>query len=191
MRTPQYKPSLGNNMPRCIFVLGVAGTGKSSFCEKFVKEESSKGNLFVLIDKDTIAERACDRLIALIPELKKDDRDSELYSKHIRDIEYGCAVDYARSCLSLGQNCILPAPWTKELKEGSLTNERLGFPKDCTIELIALLSPPEDQLKNRIKNRNHPKDNWKLSNWNDFYKRVMDYEAMLKKIDCKFIHHQL
>ena len=67
-------------MAKLLFVLGNAGTGKSSLAKKLIRKKVSKGESWVLLDKDTCGytlSKALRQCLGLDPF----DRDSPIYKE--------------------------------------------------------------------------------------------------------------
>lgn len=159
-------------MAVALFVLGHAGSGKTRFSKEFIKSRLKKKEAWCLIDKDTCGEVLSNQLM-LSYGMNPDDRDSPEYKNKVRDLEYIGALKIAKEQLKLNINVVLPAPWTKELKEGDLFDyKKLGFPNNTKIKLV-YLDVDVSKIKERILARNKPRDKWKLAHWEEFSKTLM------------------
>ncbi len=158
-------------MPFALFVLGHAGSGKTQFSKKLIKSRLANKEPWCLLDKDVSGDKLSNALMISYG-LNPEDKDSPEYKEKVRDLEYQTCLDIAKDQLSLGINVVLPGPWSKELNNGDLFNlEKLGFPKKTKLSYV-YLDVPIDKIKNRIETRSKPKDQWKLSNWEEFSKNL-------------------
>lgn len=166
------------NPPICLFILGVAGTGKSTLTDAFVQAARHRGQVFVPIDKDTLGNASTRRVIELTPGATLGDRDSALYQREIRDLEYGNALSYAAELLARGFNVVMPAPWTNEIVSGALTDaNRLGL-GPCQLRHARLATGNLDTLRSRIEQRANPMDQYKLAYWERFCEKIGKYLAL-------------
>lgn len=167
-------------MPIALFVLGLAGSGKTRFSKEFIKSRIKKKEPWCLIDKDTTGEILSNELMISYG-LNPNDRDSPEYKKRVRDLEYKTALKIAKEQLKLNINVILPAPWTKELETGEIFDyKKLGFPKNTKIKHVYMESNVE-QIKERIILRNKPRDKWKLNNWEVYSQSLVEPKVIEDK----------
>ena len=151
-------------MAYAVFICGPAGTGKSTVGKALVRLLLADGRPACLLDKDTLTDGLSQ---AFMSALTGDgaDRDSPTYKAQVRDLEYAAVLDTARENLELGVSCIMPAPWTRELKSGRLSSAAaLGFPVDTTV-LVAWLTLGDEARRGRIEKRGHVRDAYKLAHW--------------------------
>lgn len=151
-------------MVHAVFICGPAGTGKTTLAKAVLKLMLADRQPACLLDKDTLTDGLSRAFTA---ELTGDgaDRDSPTYKARVRDLEYAAVLDTARENLELGVSCIMPAPWTRELTSGQLgSSSALGFPKDVQV-LPVWLSLNDDARRDRIQQRGHLRDAYKLEHW--------------------------
>lgn len=167
-------------MARALFILGHAGSGKTQLAKKWIRERNQKGESWCLMDKDTVGEVLV-RTILTSLELDPDDRDSDLYRKYVRDLEYESCLAVAREQLRIGVNVVLPGPWSREIKSGHIfDNVKIGFPEKTQTRHV-YLDIPHDELKYRIQLRNSKRDVWKLKNWEIFKQRLGKPEEIINR----------
>lgn len=164
-------------MAIAFFVLGHAGSGKTTFSKNFIKNRLLKKEPWCLIDKDTVG-LTLGTALSKSMGLDVNDRDSPDYMAHIRDLEYQACLDIMKEQLELGINVIAPAPWTKELNEKTIFNhEQLNLPKNTQFVYIYLETNIE-KAKERILARNNPKDDWKIKNWDCYSEKLTQPEMI-------------
>ncbi|OMF23080.1 hypothetical protein BK133_24890 [Paenibacillus sp. FSL H8-0548] len=157
-------------MQKLVFFVGVAGTGKTTVARKLADRIPA-----AFLDRDTIGGRFVEAILELNG-LDKRDRDSEYYKKNLRDLEYDTAKDVCIENLAAGQNVFMISPFTVELKNKQWIEE-VAQSAGLTLQMVDVrvvvvtLSDMELQ-KNRIVGRQTERDQWKLSNWGDFEKRI-------------------
>ena len=163
-------------MPKLIFFIGHAGCGKTTISKEIAKNLKEA----VYLDRDTIGSLFVDKML-MMKGLSPDDRDSDIYHKEFRDLEYNAMLKVAVENLQLGKDVIMVSPFTKEvsnpnwLREFLVTYQLEGI----KVNVISVyLSDIEIQRK-RIISRNATRDKWKLENWNI-------YKEKLNKIEVKW-----
>jgi predicted kinase len=165
---------LALNLNQMLFVVGVAGTGKSTVAEAITQKIPS-----VYLDRDTVAGRYTDKFLAFNG-LDPDDRDSKFFLEHCRDVEYDITMDVALENLKLGKNIILVSPFTRELKNPLWIDEQLArigrSLNDVKVKVLLVYLSDMDVQRERIIGRATVRDTWKLENWEEYAKRLKDPE---------------
>ena len=157
--------------PRLILFAGHAGTGKSTLAKKALPLIIEKtGEDFFFLDKDT-AYGAFSAHVMHLTTQNPNDRDSPYYLENLRDWEYQGLIDIARENLLLGVNVILVGPFSREIQSGRMFNaQALGVPPQTRIQ-IAWIDLGESEAKKRMEKRADPRDEWKLTHWEQYIKR--------------------
>ncbi|MFD0588327.1 AAA family ATPase [Paenibacillus sp. GCM10027627] len=157
-------------MQKLIFFVGVAGTGKTTVARKLSVDIPA-----AFLDRDTIGGRFVEAILEM-KGLDKNDRDSEFYKTHLRDLEYDTAKDVCIENLAAGQNVFMISPFTAELKNKEWIEEVIcaaGLTKEqVDVKVIVVTLSDMTLQKSRIVGRQTERDQWKLDNWGDFQKRV-------------------
>lgn len=150
--------------PVAFFLVGGAGTGKTSLARKWVRRRLAQGEAWAHIDRDQVSGLHAPRMLELLG-ASPDDRDSPVYKANLRDLDYGAALVVAGEQLDLGLNVVLPGPWTRELYSGALFSPAdLGLPLHTRIAVVQLTLSAKERRR-IIETRAHPADAWKLENW--------------------------
>lgn len=168
MQSPPFSPanSALSPSPLALFLTGPSGTGKTALAQAWVRHRLAQGEPWALLDKDVVGGRLGPRLLTALGG-NPQDRDSPLYKREVRDLDYLTTLDLAVQQLELGVNVVLPGPWTKELVAGALFRpERFGAPQARS--LVVWLQLPEAERKERIIARGHAQDAWKLRFWGTY-----------------------
>ena len=157
--------------PRLILFAGHAGTGKSTLAKKALPLLIEKtGEDFFFLDKDT-AYGAFSAHVMELTTQNPNDRDSPFYLDNLRDWEYQGLIDIARENLLLGVNVILVGPFSLEIESGKMFDaQKLGIPPQTSIQ-IAWIDLEELEAKSRMEKRADPRDEWKLTHWQQYAKR--------------------
>jgi len=154
--------------PVVMFLTGPAGCGKTTLAEAWVRHQIGHGQPWTLLDKDLVGGLHGQRLLELLG-ADPHDRDSPLFKKEVRHLDYGATLQLAAAQLQLGGSVILPGPWTQELVQGLLADPvRLKLPPVPSV--VAWLSISDATRRQRIIERGHPLDEWKLAHW-EFYSK--------------------
>jgi len=155
-------------MKKMIIVAGVAGSGKSYIGKEIAKKIEN----CVYLDKDTQTRFLVDKFLKCLGH-NETDRESQEYLQNIRPLEYECLLKQGLENLELDKDCILSAPFIKEINEESYfkdLNDELEF-EDAMLKLIWIYTD-EESARKRIIDRNAKRDENKINNWNDYIKNV-------------------
>ncbi|MEK4508589.1 ATP-binding protein [Paenibacillus anaericanus] len=157
-------------MLKLVFFVGVAGTGKTTVARGLAERMQA-----TFLDRDTVGGRFVEKMLEMNG-LDVNDRDSDFYKKHLRDLEYDTTKDICIENLAAGQNVFMISPFTAELKNKAWIEEVIsaaGLTKqEVDVKVIAVtLSDMETQRK-RIIDRQTERDTYKLEHWDDFKQRV-------------------
>ncbi len=154
--------------PAVMFLTGPAGCGKTTLAQAWVRHQLGRGQPWTLLDKDLVGGLHGQRLLQLLGADPRD-RDSPLFKKEVRHLDYAATLQCAAAQLALGGSVILPGPWTQELVDGQLADPvRLGLPPVPAV--VVWMSIADATRRQRIVERGHPLDAWKLANW-EFYSK--------------------
>lgn len=157
-------------MLKLVFFVGVAGTGKTTVARKLARRMSA-----AFLDRDTVGGRFAEKILEMNG-LDTNDRDSDFYKKHLRDLEYEATRDICIENLSAGQNVFMISPFTAELKSrewlGKLLQDAGMSSQEVDVKVVVVTLEDMDTQKERIIERSTDRDSWKLSHWDDFKQRV-------------------
>lgn len=157
-------------MLKLVFFVGVAGTGKTTVARALATRMSA-----AFLDRDTVGGRFVEKMLEMNG-LDVNDRDSEFYKKHLRDLEYDTTKDICIENLAAGQNVFMISPFTAELKNKTWIEEVIaaaGLTKEqVDVKVIAVTLQDMELQRQRIVDRQTERDTWKLEHWDDFKQRV-------------------
>ncbi|MNO38153.1 gluconate kinase 1 [compost metagenome] len=157
-------------MQKLVFFVGVAGTGKTTVARKLAQRIQA-----AFLDRDTVGGRFVEKMLEMNG-LDVNDRDSDFYKQHLRDLEYDTTKDICIENLAAGQNVFMISPFTAELKNKAWIEEVLaaaGRTKDeVDVKVIAVTLSDIETQKQRIIDRQTERDTWKLEHWDEFKHRV-------------------
>ena len=107
--------SLDRTLPVVVLVAGHAGTGKTRFSKQLMARAVALRRPMVFLDKDTLGGLFSKALMQLHTG-DPYDRDSEVFQRHVRELEYQALLDVALENAALGVDSILCAPFGRECK---------------------------------------------------------------------------
>lgn len=153
-----------NLKTKAIFLIGAAGSGKSTV-GKFLASKLH----YCYLDKDIVANRFTGELL-ISKGYEPTARDGcEYYKNQIMELEYQTLLHIASENLKLNNSVVLDAPFLSYFSDKDYIakmNQKFGF-NQSDIYVLDVFVPPEI-LKQRIIERNNPRDTWKLANWEKF-----------------------
>ena len=140
-------------MPRLIFFCGHAGTGKTTLAKRALPLlHQRSGESFCLLDKDTLYGGYSSAVMGVLTG-DANDRDSPLYLQHLRAPEYAGLLNTARENLSVGVNCIVVGPFSREVRAHQLADRAwLGVGDDVTVHVV-WVHLQEAEARQRIQAR--------------------------------------
>lgn len=153
-------------MKRLILVTSPPASGKTYIS----KQLATRLKHVVYLDKDT--------LIVLSNQIFKvagvePNRSSDFFEENIRDFEYKATLDLAMEALNYDDIVLINAPFTREIREVAYINElkqRL-LAKDTRLTVVWVITEIE-VIRQRMIERNSPRDTWKLANWEQYIDEV-------------------
>jgi predicted kinase len=157
-------------MQKLVFFVGVSGTGKTTIAARL-----ATGVPTVFLDRDTVGGRFIEALL-VAEGLDPDDRDSEFYKKHLRELEYKTTEDVCVDNLKLGQNVFMVSPFTQELKNrewiGNLLARAGKSREEVEVKVLIVILSNSAEQKERILARKATRDEWKLDHWDEYWSQI-------------------
>lgn len=157
-------------MQKLVFFVGVAGTGKTTVARKLAGRMPA-----AFLDRDTVGGRFVEKILEMNG-LDVNDRDSDFYKQHLRDLEYDTTRDICIENLAAGQNVFMISPFTAELKSKdwmeTLLQEAGLSKREVDVKVVVVTLKDMETQKERIIDRCTDRDTWKLEHWDDFKHRV-------------------
>lgn len=169
------------NKAKLIFLIGAAGSGKSTVGKLLAGECH-----YCYLDKDIVA----NRFTAAILEREGYDgseRDQcQFYKDVVYSLEYETLLNLASENLKLGNSVVLDAPFLGYFEQKDYVQKFMQEYDIKDVDAYVLrVFVSEETLKRRIKERNNQRDFWKLENWDEFYasinKKVCLWEGLAHK----------
>ncbi|MCX8727626.1 AAA family ATPase [Gilliamella sp. B2838] len=164
--------------PKAIFLIGSAGAGKSTV-GKFLATKLH----YCYLDKDIIANRFTGELLISRGYQPTARDECEYYKKQVMDIEYKTLLDIASENLKLNNSVILDAPFLSYFSDKDYISkiiQQFNFSNVDTYVLEVFV--PAEILKQRILDRNNPRDIWKLDNWDLFIEGINQKKCLWQNV---------
>jgi predicted kinase len=147
-----------------LLIGGLAGCGKTS-----LGRELARLTKFALYDKDTLTiPLVTSLLVALNSPFGADDRESDIYLRQVRPLEYGCLMDAVTESAGLGISTIAVAPFSKEMMD---SDWRLNLQRKVGEHIrihYLWLRASEEVMRRRLVERDSKRDTHKLANWRNY-----------------------
>ncbi|MFV0463159.1 MAG: AAA family ATPase [Nostocoides sp.] len=156
--------------PFAVFVLGPAGTGKSTYARRL---SAATGTAY--LDKDRLVEPLTTLLLRQLGVDPLQRESSPVYLDEVFPAEYQALLGVAADILSVGCSVVVDAPFFDHLENPAyLASARIeaGWPP-ARVVVVELTSSP-DTARARIAARSLPRDRWKLAHWQDYLKLVSE-----------------
>lgn len=149
-------------MKRLILVTSPPASGKTYISKQLAKALKH----VVYLDKDT--------LIVLSHQIFKlanveVNRSSEFFEQHIRNYEYQATLALAMEALDYDDIVLINAPFTREIRDTAYIDNLKQQLLDKNARLtVVWVETDVNVVKQRMIERNSPRDTWKLANWDEY-----------------------
>jgi predicted kinase len=147
--------------PTIILVSGYAASGKT----RVGKELARRLGRGCYLDKDTVTSPFTDRLLIALGQ-PAGDRDSEVYRREVRPLEYECLLATGMEAADSGATAILSAPFLTQLVDADWMGALRRETQSRGLELrILWVQCGRAGLYQRMIERGSPRDQAKLDDW--------------------------
>ena len=164
-----------------ILVSGYPASGKTR-----VGTQLARSLACCYLDKDTMTSPFAGRLLTALSQ-PASDRDSDVYRREVRPLEYECLVAVALETVVTGTNAVVSAPFLSQLVDAdwmaSLRRETQSRRADLKIVWVHC---DRDNLFRRMALRASPRDRAKLDDWS-VYGALID-EQLPRLIRGEYFH---
>ncbi len=149
-------------MKRLILVTSPPASGKTYISKQLAKALKH----VVYLDKDT--------LIVLSHQIFKlanveVNRSSEFFEQHIRNYEYQATLALAIAALDYDDIVLINAPFTREIRDTAyIDNLKQQLLEKKARLTVVWVETDVNVVKQRMIERNSPRDTWKLANWDEY-----------------------
>ena len=158
--------SLICSMKRLILVTSPPASGKTYISKQLAKALKH----VVYLDKDT--------LIVLSHQIFKVanqevNRSSDFFEEHIRNYEYDAILALAMEALEYDDIVLINAPFTREIRQADYINGLKTQLAEKQARLtVVWVETDVEVVKQRMIERNSPRDTWKLAHWDEYIQGV-------------------
>ena len=147
-----------------ILVAGGPGAGKTVLGRALAQNIPES----VLLDKDVAASSWVDALLSVLNEGQVD-RDSDIYWRSVRPLEYASLMAMAMDNLALQKSVVVVAPFLVELADPLWTANLRTTVTELGARLAILwIETDAASARIRMTRRDDSRDAWKLSHWDQF-----------------------
>lgn len=170
------KRQLKTMKPKVFFVIGPAGSGKSSV-SKFI----ARRNGTAYIDKDTATTGFTELLLELHGFDKNERDNNQYYQDVIMPLEYQTILKLCGDNLVLGNSVVLDAPFGKYFANADFlleAQEEHSWPD--ADKVVVHVQVDGEAMRQRLINRGLDRDAWKLENWDRFWAKSHAAECAWK-----------
>lgn len=167
--------------PTAIFLIGAAGSGKSTVGKLIASKYH-----FCYLDKDIV----CNKFTGLLLESKgfsPYERDGNaFYGDVVMPLEYETLMDIANDNLRLGRSVVLDAPFLGYFSQtGYIRMLKEKYDWQHVKPLVLQVTVALPVLKERMKARALERDHWKFANWDTFVKSIQEKKCLWEDVDIR------
>lgn len=151
--------------PRVVFVIGPAGSGKSSVARRIA------GSLrAVYLDKDTLATRFTGLLLRQSGADAHERDSSPFYRDEILPIEYETLLGACGDNLAIGNDVVLDAPFGRFYADTDYVARAAEVYAWGVVDpIVAHVHASGSTVLGRIVDRGEARDGWKIEHWDEFW----------------------
>lgn len=155
---------------KLVLIGGMPGSGKTYIGKELAKQTG------LYVDKDTISRFFTEKILVDLGS-NVDDRESDIYRSNIRYLEYETMMTHAFENLELGHNVICSAPFFKEFSDNQWLDNIRYKSEMLNSEIVKIwIHVDLPTARERLIARGTRRDNWKLSNWEQYVSGLPDLE---------------
>jgi predicted kinase len=160
--------------PRAFFVIGPAGSGKTSVARLIAAQSGA-----AYIDKDTVCGRFTEALLDAAGTDKNERDNNPYYQSVAMDLEYQTILDIARDNLAVGRSVVLDAPFGRYFPDPDFLEhaaERHSWPAKVQ-SVVVLVHVDGATARERVRVRGYARDLSKLADWDSFWEKAQANEC--------------
>lgn len=153
-------------MKRLILVTSPPASGKTYISKQLAKALKH----VVYLDKDTLIVLSHQIFKVANQEIN---RSSDFFEENIRNYEYEATLALAMEALEYDDIVLINAPFTREIRDQAyIDNLKSQLEEKGARLTIVWVVTDIDVARQRMIDRNSPRDTWKLANWDEYIKDV-------------------
>ena len=160
--------------PTVYFVIGPAGSGKSTVATVLAKQRGA-----VYLDKDSLATAFTEELLRQAGSDPHERDSSEFYQGTIMDLEYATLLRVAGDNLRLGLSVVLDAPFVRYFPREDYVESAArdyAWPDDAE-KVVLHVAAGSGTVRGRVEARSLERDAWKLGHWDEFWANAQASEC--------------
>ncbi|AJH00179.1 shikimate kinase [Clostridium beijerinckii] len=167
--------------PKVIFLVGSAGSGKST-----VGKMIASNFKYCYLDKDVICNKFTGKLLQT-QQISPNERDGcDFYQNEIMSIEYETILDIAADNIERGMSVVLDAPFLGYFSDKEYIQKlKKKYNWEDSIPLVLEVTADSEVLRQRIKERNIRRDDCKLANWTAFIDSLKFNKCLWEHVEIK------
>jgi len=167
--------------PRVVFLVGAAGSGKSTVGKMIATHFN-----FAYLDKDVICNKFTGKLLET-QGISPNERDGcNFYQTEIMPLEYETLLEIAADNVANGISVVLDAPFLGYFSDKEYIKKLKGkYSWEDSVPLVLEVTVNSKVLLKRIKQRNLDRDEWKLLNWNVFLNSLKSKKCLWNHVEIK------
>jgi len=167
--------------PKVIFLVGAPGSGKSTVGKMIASHFH-----FCYLDKDVVCNKFTGKLLET-QQISPNERDGcEFYQNEIMPLEYETLLEVAADNIENGISVVLDAPFLGYFSdEEYIQNLKEKYNWEDSTPLVLEVTVSSEVLRQRIKERNIARDDWKLANWDVFIISLKFKKCLWKHVEIK------
>lgn len=167
--------------PKVIFLVGAAGSGKSTVGKMLASHFH-----FGYLDKDVICNKFTGKLLET-QGLSPNERDGcKFYQTEIMPLEYETLLEIAADNVRSGISVVLDAPFLGYFSDKEFIQKlKEKYCWEDSVPLVLEVTVNSEVLFQRIKDRNLSRDEWKLKNWNVFLDGLKSKKCLWNDVEIK------
>ena len=158
------KTSGGPQEVAVVFVIGIAGSGKSTVAKALARQLTA-----VYLDKDTVVTRFTEELLVQAG-CRPGDRESDFYKQHIMPLEYLTLLDIGSENIRQGMAVVFDAPFGAYFNDAEYvarTARQANWPKVPRVVLHVTVD--KERNRKQLLARGLSRDARKLDHWDEFW----------------------
>jgi len=152
-------------LPTAFFVIGPAGSGKSTVSKLLARELGT-----AYLDKDSIATGFTELILSMNGNDPHERDNNALYQSRILPIEYQTLLRVCGDNLAVGCSVVIDAPFARYFSDERYlvdARDEYGWPP-ARLVVVHVMTDGATVLA-RLRQRNEPRDEWKIRNWEQFW----------------------
>jgi predicted kinase len=152
-------------LPTAFFVIGPAGSGKSTVSKLLARELGA-----AYLDKDALATGFTELILSMNGNDPHERDNNALYQSRILPIEYQTLLRVCGDNLAVGASVVIDAPFGRYFgNERYLLEAKEQYQWPQARLVVVHVVTDGDIVLGRLRQRDEPRDEWKIHNWEQFW----------------------